>query len=569
MKNQKSIDLIQGLWEIGVRANFSVVRKTAEVNYDLAREISNSRFDLKPGAVVFPKTAEHVSMCLKYCTKNDLKFRVCSGGHQHEGMSSIEDGVVIRMSEFNTITYPNLEKDLAWIPVGKPLKDVYDELQIHDKTIPGGGCSSVNVGGLALGGGWGTSARKMGLTCDNFDEAEVILANGDIVRARDDNEYKDLFWALRGSGGGNFGIVTKFLFRLHSIGDYISTVNFRWKEMGENETNIIEWYLDNQKDFPRELTSVLSLRVQHKDMQELDVDGVLKSNYSALALVGKYYGEKTELAEYFDKIDFIKNFKPDNPEGSWYKQTPVSNKAIAEHRAIKDFIEGSILSFSDLVNDMVDGFTGVSKMNELVHTYDFQPPTEGITNETYKKLPPPGVTCLTPHPHKISSGYPVEGKYRELAEKMAQKIIESNKESYEGVRLYMVLHGMPGKGGGKTSDESAFYYRDKEILLQFQSWWEKPEFAGRKENSASDKYFSHKFKEERAAYEKDQQSYIDWVSDARKKFAEELEGAFINFVDKGLKIEEYYGKNFQKLREKKLKYDSNDVFSFPMSIPKA
>ena len=147
----KSID---ALWEIGVEEGFRVIRWTpnGNVDYDWAREISNSRFELEPTAIALPETAEQVARCVTFCVENRVPLRVRSGGHQHEGMCSLDDGVVIRLSELNAIEYDG--EDRVWIGVGKPLKEIYDELQLHGKTIPGGGCWSVNVGGLALGGGW-------------------------------------------------------------------------------------------------------------------------------------------------------------------------------------------------------------------------------------------------------------------------------------------------------------------------------------------------------------------------------------------------------------------------------
>lgn len=156
---------------------FKVVLKGG-VGYDQSREIANSRINLLPCAVAFPHTAQHVAFCVQCCRQFGMKLRIRSGGHHHEGMSSANDELVVRLSEMNTITYPAGSTDRAWIPVGAKLEDVYYELELRNRIIPGGGCQAVNVGGLTQGGGWGSSARMYGLTCDNILEAEIVLADG-------------------------------------------------------------------------------------------------------------------------------------------------------------------------------------------------------------------------------------------------------------------------------------------------------------------------------------------------------------------------------------------------------
>lgn len=531
------------LWEMGVSMGFQVIIK-GSTGYRAAREISNSRFGLEPTAVAFPKTAEHVKTCMQFCQQREIEFRVRSGGHQHEGMSSLKLGLMIRLSEMNQIEYESGAHETAWIPVGKPLQDIYDELQLHGKTIPGGGCWGVNVGGLTLGGGWGTSIRKMGLTCDNFDQAEVVLANGEIVQAKADNEYSDLFWALRGGGGGNFGIVTRFLFRLSDIGPRISTCRLQWKmpkdEAGKQKLlELIKLYMKEQSDFPAELTTVMSFRAEHKDM----------ATYYPIAIIGKYYGGVEKLYPLMGS--FMGKLAPD--EVSFFPKIKEPYDPFA-----MPTLEGSH-SFgllSDVINEFVDGYTIGGSVEELMGNAT-------MSKGDYQKKSPPSVTCLKPLPHKISSGYPKSvDVYDALAEKMFRIIQKKDRQDqiHEGVRLYMVLHGMPGKLSNIKPDESAFYFRDKEFLVQFQAWWENPGFG-------SENKLNGKFEKEWKAYHDDEQEYIQWIRDARKGLSNELEGAFINFVDREVPTQEYYGDNYDRLKEIKRKYDSGNLFSFPMSIP--
>jgi FAD/FMN-containing dehydrogenase len=114
----------------------------------------------------------------------------------------------------------------AVVGAGARLIDVYDRLARHGRTVPGGSCPTVGIAGLALGGGVGFASRKFGLTCDNLLQATVVLADGTAVIASP-KQNPDLYWALRGGGGGNFGIVTRFLFRTHPVGQ-VSTYTLEW-----------------------------------------------------------------------------------------------------------------------------------------------------------------------------------------------------------------------------------------------------------------------------------------------------------------------------------------------------
>ena len=186
MSNKTVFDLKQE----GAPMDLAVVLQSKwNPQYEAARAISNSKFDYKPSGIAYCKNIRHVQFCINFCNDNNIDFRVRSGGHQHEGMCSGNNLLVIALSEMHEIEYIE-GKDEAWIPVGKQLQYVYRELEARNYIIPGGGCQSVNVGGLTQGGGWGASVRKLGFTCDNILEAEMVLANGDIVRVSENNHKK-------------------------------------------------------------------------------------------------------------------------------------------------------------------------------------------------------------------------------------------------------------------------------------------------------------------------------------------------------------------------------------------
>lgn len=255
MSNKTVFDLQQE----GAPQGLVVILKSKwNPQYEAARQISNQRFDFRPSGIAYCKNAEHVQMCINFCRENNIPFRVCSGGHQHEGMSSGDNVLIIALSEIYEIKY-DTTKTTAWIPVvGKQLQNVYDELETHDRIIPGGGCQSVNVGGLTHGGGWGLSTRHLGMTCDNVLAAKMVLANGNIIEATADNEYKDLFWAIRGGGGGNFGIVTHFKFKLSKLNGKVT--NFTFVFDGHAREVAKAWVkMHLSKDVPNALSTACSI----------------------------------------------------------------------------------------------------------------------------------------------------------------------------------------------------------------------------------------------------------------------------------------------------------------------
>ena len=133
-----------------------------------------------------------------------------SGGHSYAGYSTPDKGLVVDLGKLNTITVnPDGTADIG---AGCRLADVYATLGGQGVCIPGGSCPSVGIGGLTLGGGIGVLTRLHGLTCDNLIEADIVTADGTLQTVNADNN-PDLFWGLRGGGGGNFGIVTRFKFQ--------------------------------------------------------------------------------------------------------------------------------------------------------------------------------------------------------------------------------------------------------------------------------------------------------------------------------------------------------------------
>ena len=183
--------------------------------YATARLPFNARFDdIRPLAIVRPLDAEDVRKIVLWSAHTGVPIRARSGGHSYAGYSSTR-GVVVDLADLNRIAIdPGRE---AIVGAGTRVIDVYAALAGHGLSIPAGSCPTVGVAGLTLGGGFGLASRAWGLTCDNLLELEIVIAGGRKLVC-DRRRHSELFWACRGGGGGNFGIVTRFRFRTHRVG---------------------------------------------------------------------------------------------------------------------------------------------------------------------------------------------------------------------------------------------------------------------------------------------------------------------------------------------------------------
>lgn len=161
-----------------------------------------------------------------------MPLRARSGGHSYEGLSVIDDGLVIDVSRLAAVTV-DATRGEAVVGAGVKLLDLYQRLWEYGVTVPGGTCPTVGIAGLTLGGGIGFLSRPYGLTCDSLVEVEMVDANGDLLRASE-SEHPDLFWALRGGGGGNFGIATAFTFRVQPIQNVaLCSLSWPWDDAAE------------------------------------------------------------------------------------------------------------------------------------------------------------------------------------------------------------------------------------------------------------------------------------------------------------------------------------------------
>jgi len=183
--------------------------------YEGARKIWNAAIDKRPGAIVRCDTTSDVIRAVNFARDRGVVLAVRGGGHNIAGNALCDDGIVIDLSQMKAASVDPGARRVT-IEGGATLADLDAATQAHGLATPVGINSTTGVAGLTLGGGFGWLSRKYGLTIDNLESAGVVTAAGEVVRASA-TEHPDLFWALRG-GGGNFGVVTRFEFRLHPVG---------------------------------------------------------------------------------------------------------------------------------------------------------------------------------------------------------------------------------------------------------------------------------------------------------------------------------------------------------------
>lgn len=203
----------------GLRASMTgPVLAPGDGDYDQARSLFNGEFDRRPAVIARCTGPDDVASALAFARDHGLEVTVRGGGHNTAGSAARDGALMIDLSPLNTVTVdPQTRRALAG--GGATLADLDAATQEHGLAVTGGKISNTGIGGLTLGGGMGWLTRKLGLTIDNLVSVEVVTADGQILRASE-AEHPELFWALRG-GGGNFGVVTEFEYRLHEVGPIV------------------------------------------------------------------------------------------------------------------------------------------------------------------------------------------------------------------------------------------------------------------------------------------------------------------------------------------------------------
>ena len=226
----------------------------SDPGYAEACKVWNGAHDRRPSLVVRCATAGDVATAVGFARSNDLLIAVRGGGHSIAGFSTCDNGIVIDLSQMNDVRVDPAARR-ATVGGGAVWADVDNETQPHSLATTGGLVSSTGVAGFTLGGGIGWTMRKFGLACDNLVAADVVTADGRIIRASE-SENSDLLWGLRG-GGGNFGIVTQFEFELHPLGPMVYAGPIFYPAEAAHE--LLHTFRDWAVVAPDEITAIVNL----------------------------------------------------------------------------------------------------------------------------------------------------------------------------------------------------------------------------------------------------------------------------------------------------------------------
>ena len=223
--------------------------------YASARKVYNAMIDRRPGLIVRCADVADVMAAVKFARDNNLLLAVRGGGHNAAGLGVCEGGLVVDLSRMRGIHVDPAARTVR-VEGGCTWGDVDHATHAFGLAVPSGVISTTGVGGLTLGGGLGHLTRKCGLTIDNLLAADMVLADGRFVTA-DADDNRDLFWAIRG-GGGNFGIVTSFLFRSHPIHtDYAGPMLWELDRAAE----VMRWYREFITQAPDDVSGFFAFMV--------------------------------------------------------------------------------------------------------------------------------------------------------------------------------------------------------------------------------------------------------------------------------------------------------------------
>jgi FAD/FMN-containing dehydrogenase len=221
--------------------------RPGDAGYEEARKVYNAMIDRHPALIVRCQDVTDVIAGVNFARKQGLLLAIRGGGHNGAGLGTVDNGLVLDLGSMNGVRVnPSARK--ARVEGGALLSDLHHATYPFGLAMPSGMVASTGIGGITLGGGIGHLTRQLGLSIDNLLEADVVLADGSFVTACE-SESSDLFWALRG-GGGNFGVVTSFLFKLHPISTlYAGPMLWPLERAGE----VLRWYREFIVDAPETL----------------------------------------------------------------------------------------------------------------------------------------------------------------------------------------------------------------------------------------------------------------------------------------------------------------------------
>jgi len=271
-------------------------------DYDSARRIWNRMIDKRPAMIVRCADAADVSSAVSFARERELLLAVRGGGHSFPGLSTCDGGMMLDVSQLRAV---NVDVKGRRVVAGAGCwgGHVDGETQQHALATTMGQISDTGIAGLTLGGGFGWLSRQFGLACDNLVSVELVTADGKVRRASTD-ENADLFWGLRG-GGGNFGVATKFEYRLHPVSAQVIGGGIEWNI--SDAPAVIDFYRETTTRGPRELSLDLGFWSSRTNERRIGIDLCHAGDIAAgmkivesLRRIGKPVGDNIGVKQYVD-----------------------------------------------------------------------------------------------------------------------------------------------------------------------------------------------------------------------------------------------------------------------------
>ncbi|WP_144275987.1 FAD-binding oxidoreductase [Gottschalkia acidurici] len=427
--------------------------------YNEARQGFNRAIQQYPLIIVYCKNKRDVSNAVIWSRKHRVPIRIRSGGHNYEGYSNGDCTLVIDISALNSMCIDDYNNRLC-VGAGVNNKQLYEFVASKGYPFPGGTCPTVGLSGYALGGGWGLSCRYLGLGCDSLDEIEMVNYEGTVIKA---NCFvnSDLFWACRGAGGGNYGIIVSMSFRLPKPVNKVTLIEIDYRKVSsEEQKKFLQTWQEWLNTGDRRMT--LISRIYNSVNDDL-----------AMLVRGIFYGDPYEAEE-----------------------------------MLADFLE----------------------LEEAVYNFEYMTFLEAVTI--------------------IGSVYPPFEKFQSVSRFVLKdfscneisEIVGLVKERSQGsVFAGISLYALGGRVADVDTNDTAFYYRRAKYIIWLETIWEKNRYAA--ENR-------------------------EWINNRFPYIESITTGSYVNFPYGRLPDYrmEYYGKHVKELIRIKLKYDPENIFSFPQGL---
>ena len=438
-----------------------------DTQYNAARREFNTFFNKFPLVIVFAQETKDVTNAILWARHWDVPIRMRSGRHSYEGLSVVDSGIVIDVSEMLQL---DVERRNETVTLQTGFRDsAIDEiLGSEGLAVPTGLCPTTGVAGYTLGGGQSKLSRSLGLIIDNLLELEMVDADGRVIRANA-NHNADLFWASRGGGGGNFGITTSFRFRTHSI-DTVAFANIGWN-LRDLVPVLRSWQLLTVPSSDDRLTPLLTIV---NGLKSSSSTKVFNTSFP-LQMQGVFLGPVSELRKLLDPL-----LQAGSPQQVFIEEIPWLE--AVERIAVSQPESEPFKSVGPFVNHLLPD-EGITKIQRFIN----DPPTSSVA---------------------------------------------------------ILFHGLGGAVANVPSNATAYYYRRALYNMSIWSTWSTPEGAA---------------------------PGIRWVEDLRRAMLPFTQGVYVNTPDLSIKnwSKAYYGSNFVRLTRVKAKYDPENIFNFPQSIPPA